>query len=57
MDTIETQGRKYRYDPDYDCYIRVYDEQPVSTSTRIVCAILFTAMTAFSAWMIYNDYN
>lgn len=25
--TIERDGKQYRYDPDYDCYYRIYNKE------------------------------
>lgn len=33
-ETIERNGKIYRYDPDYDCYYRSYDQQPETAKER-----------------------
>lgn len=45
----DEQGRKYRYDPDYDCYYRVHDTSNLGHmqqfgwiyATAILCAVCY----------------
>ena len=50
--TIEVQGRTYRYDPDSDCYYRC-DLQPPETNrerwTKVILATIFLVIISVSA--------
>lgn len=34
--TIEVNGKTYRYDPDYDCYYRSHPQEPLSMTDRLI---------------------
>lgn len=41
---IEVEGRRYRYDPDYDAYYRIHDQTPETLKQRMVKIVVGVAV-------------
>lgn len=50
-ETIERNGHEYRYDPDYDCYYRVYTREELTWHQKYSWIVVVAVMTCVCAYV------
>ena len=52
-ETIQRHGHAYRYDPDYDCYYRVFTPEELSWHERYAWIVVVAVMSAVAFYVEY----